>query len=179
MQSNNVLYIRSGAAGLPGPYLEENMAPYKILDQIGDTKPRIILFVQGHTKQSDGANDARGNRRFAVSLGRHGHNLVVTCDMHLQPDDAVPRIMADPVPGNYCYHLVETAPKTMRDLAYRVYYDVFFPFSNIVLMPVADFGGLEQVISFICFWIRRRQLYKLKLRTHFILATKKHLLKDV
>lgn len=144
MQSNNVLYIRSGAAGLPGPYLEENMAPYEILDQIGDAKPRIILFVQGHTKRSDGANDdARGNRRFAVSLRRHGHNLVVTCDMHLQPNNAVPRIIADPVLGNYCYHLVKTAPKTMRDLAYKVYYNVFSPFSNIVSMPVADFSGLE------------------------------------
>ncbi|KAF5120870.1 hypothetical protein E5D57_013206 [Metarhizium anisopliae] len=58
MQPNDLLHIRSSAAGLPGPYLQENMAPYEILDKIGEAKPRTILLIQGHTERGDGFKGA-------------------------------------------------------------------------------------------------------------------------
>ncbi|KAF5136445.1 hypothetical protein E5D57_000207 [Metarhizium anisopliae] len=181
MQPNDLLHIRSSAAGLPGPYLQENMAPYEILDKIGEAKPRTILLIQGHTEQGDSLKGAMRfpYRKFAIALQRQGSNLVVMCDMHKQPGNAIPRIIAGPVPGNYCYHLVQQPPATMTDLAYRVYCDVFALFSDIVLISVADFGGLERVLSFVCSWVLRRQLQKPKLRTHFVVATDKYCLKDI
>ncbi|EFY96524.2 hypothetical protein MAA_08021 [Metarhizium robertsii ARSEF 23] len=181
MQPNDLLHIRSSAAGLPGPYLQENMAPYEILDKIGEAKPRTILLIQGHTERGDGFKGAMRfpYRKFAIALQRQGSNLVVMCNMHQQPGNAIPRIIAGPVPGNYCYHLVQQPPATMTDLAYRVYCDVFALFSDIVLISVADFGGLERVLSFVCSWVLRRQLQKPKLRTHFVVATDKYCLKDI
>ncbi|KAG8422536.1 hypothetical protein J3459_010278 [Metarhizium acridum] len=67
----------------------------------------------------------------------------------------------------------------MAELSYRVYCDVFALFSDMVLVSVEDFGGIEPVLSFICFWIRRRQLQWPKLRTHFVLATTKYSLRDI
>ena len=181
MQSSDLLCIRSSAPGLPGPYLQENLAPYKILDQIGGAKPRFILVLQGNIEGHRFFNDTRqlSSGKFGVRLCRQGRTVLVRCEMHKQPDDAVPRIIAGRIPGHYRYHLVEHPATTMAELSYRVYCDVFALFTDVVLIHIEGFGGLERVLSFICTWIQRQQLQNLALRTHFVLVTSKYTIKDI
>ena len=179
MQFLDLLCIRSKGVGLPGPYIQENMAPYKVFDQLGNNKPRLILLLRGHEQRRDDAKDVGTLRKFTIGLARHGGNIVASCAMHQQPDHAVTRILAVPVPGNYCYHLVENPPQTMANLAYRLYCDVFALFSDIILISVAEFGGLEKVMSFISFWIQRQRLQSIRLRAHFVLVTNQYQLRDV
>lgn len=155
MPPSSLLYLRSGAPGLPGPYLQENLAPYRIMDEMGAQGHKIALAIGGEAKRRFLATSRPLQNDYAVALLKlDRRTLVLDCEMHLQPDSGMPRILGGPRPGHYDYHLVNSPPRTATQLAFGLYCDVFSIFSDLVLIFVADFGGVEQVLSFLCFWMR-------------------------
>jgi hypothetical protein len=172
--NTNLLCLRSGAPGLPRRYLQENIAPYHVLDQMGNVRPLIILAIGGQAKRQL-LPLSRSNRadQFTVQLRRwlDSNKLILDCELHRQTDDNIPRIREGPVPGHYRYHVLQSDRVSTADVAYGVYYEVLVPFSDLIFIFEADFGGLEQALGFLCAWVRRQIVKSFSHRYRIALVT--------
>ncbi|KAJ6440926.1 2-oxoacid dehydrogenases acyltransferase [Purpureocillium lavendulum] len=149
-----LLQLKSNAPGLPGPYLQENLGPYRIMDEVELDKCTVVLAIGGRAKRRQVRLGTTPPGTYAVSLQKLGGNiLVLDCELHLQPEAKVPRIMGGPRRGHYTYHLMRP-PRKASQFAFGLYCDVLAMFSDLVIIFVEDFGGVEQVLRFICFWMR-------------------------
>lgn len=164
------MLLRSSAPGLPGPYLQENLAPYRIMDQMEAHNYNLALTIGGEAKRHFLARGGLPSDNFAISLRNAGpHSVLIDCELHMQPDGAMPRIAGGPRPGRYAYHLTKS-PLRASHFAYGLYCNVFSIFCNPVVIFVADLG-LEQVLHLLCFWIRSARARKNSQRARVILIT--------
>ena len=98
--SCHFLQLRSSAPGLPGPYLLENHAVYQYLRDLGATQLSIIMAIGGAKKRQWLADYAL----LAVDYEENEHSiafaclqddvLLLDCELHLQIDQALPRLKA-------------------------------------------------------------------------------------
>ncbi|KAF5120455.1 hypothetical protein E5D57_001642 [Metarhizium anisopliae] len=172
MAFHELLVLRSGAPGLPGPYLQENMAPYRLLDGIKGSSPNIAMAIGGRTKSRVLGLDEP--RDYAVRLRLLAPDTILAdCDLHLQPLCSAPRIRGGPRPGHYKYHVLEdfTDNDTMQ-IALNVYCDALSHFCDVVLFFVADFGGMMETVRFFSAWIMRakRRTYHSRSRIFIVPA---------
>ncbi|KAL6401317.1 hypothetical protein AUP68_15185 [Ilyonectria robusta] len=96
--SNALLQLWSNAPGLPGPYLQENLAPYpyRQFDEMGTARPRTALAIGGQLKRSltaDLFTSLDHSQEGSVSLAvlDDGQTLWLDCELHLQPETGIPR----------------------------------------------------------------------------------------
>jgi len=149
-----LLQLKSNAPGLPGPYIQENLGPYRILDEAKLDDCTVVLAIGGRAKRRLVPLGMAPQDAYAVSLRKLGGRiLVLDCEMHLQPGTKIPRIIGGPQPGHYTYHLMRP-PRKASQFAFGLYCDVLAMFSDLVIIFVEDFGGAERVLRFICFWMR-------------------------
>ncbi|KJZ72799.1 hypothetical protein HIM_07743 [Hirsutella minnesotensis 3608] len=169
MTSHTLLRLLAGAPGLPGPYLQENLAAYRCLDRLKADRNEIILAVGGFVKRDFFKSRPSQLKDHVVALWQVDDcTVVLDCEMHLQPEGTAPKIRGGPTPGHCRYHCVNTSLGTYR-LALRLYCDVLSVFSDIVLIFVADFEGMGQVISFLCFWMSYAKAKHFPKRSQIIL----------
>ncbi|KAM4062068.1 hypothetical protein HRG_013530 [Hirsutella rhossiliensis] len=112
----------------------------------------LALAIGGEAKRRFLARGGLPLEDFAVSLRKTGPNslrLLIDCELHLQPDSAMHRIVGGPRPGHYAYHLTKS-PQRASHFAYGLYYSILSIFGDPILIFVADFG-VEQVLRFLCF----------------------------
>ncbi|KAH7123410.1 hypothetical protein B0J13DRAFT_455740 [Dactylonectria estremocensis] len=155
--TDSLLQLRSNAPGLPGPYLQENLAPYQLLDAMGKARPRSILAIGGRVKSQYLA------REFSTTLDHHetpsvaltslDHKTIwLDCELHFHQ---MPRIKAkSSIAGCSRLHFLNSAAARVAKIAYPIYTDVLALFSDIILIFVPDFGGLPQVVDFLGNWIK-------------------------
>lgn len=157
--SSTLLCLRSNAPGLPGPFLKENLAPYQLFDDLGKTKVRVILAIGGQTKArylykqwliAPGHNGERSVALAAVD----DRTLLLDCDLHLC-DGKIPRVQGGPHVGASDLHLLKHTTPSTTEIAYSLYIEVLSLFSDIVLISIRDFGGLDEVIEFLCLWLTK------------------------
>ncbi|KAM4063818.1 hypothetical protein HRG_006924 [Hirsutella rhossiliensis] len=140
------------------------------MDQIGAHGYNIALAIGGKAKRRFLARGGLPLDDFAVSLRKASHHtLLFDCEMHLQPDGAMPRIIAGPRRGHYAYHLIKP-PQRASQFAFGLYYNVYSNFGGSVIIFVADFGA-KQVLHFLYFWMRCAKAEHDSRRSRIILIT--------
>ncbi|KAK4119894.1 hypothetical protein N657DRAFT_580763 [Parathielavia appendiculata] len=157
------LDLRSGAPGLPGPYLCEFFSPYRYLDSLGNVCPTIILAVGGQNKRRYMSNhlsvsydDVETNTITLRNLALP-HMLLVDGELHQRNE--LPRIKAGPSPGLYDTHEIKRAPKSAAEISYQIYFDVLAPFSSAVLLFVSDLNGTDVTVDVLAQWAKRMMAF--------------------
>ncbi|KAH7131187.1 hypothetical protein EDB81DRAFT_661041 [Dactylonectria macrodidyma] len=155
--TDSLLQLRSNAPGLPGPYLQENLAPYQLLDAMGKASPRSILAIGGRAKSQYLA------REFSTTIDHHetpsvalaslDHKTIwLDCELH---SHQMPRIKAkSSTAGCSRLHFLNSTAARVAKIAYPIYTDVLALFSDVILIFVPDFGGLPQVVELLSNWIK-------------------------
>ncbi|UNI24844.1 hypothetical protein JDV02_010562 [Purpureocillium takamizusanense] len=124
------------------------------MDEVELDECTVVLAIGGRAKRRLVPLGTTPLGAYAVSLQKlAGGILVLDCELHLQPEAKIPRIIGGPRPGHYTYHLMRP-PRKPSQFAFGLYCDVLAMFSDLVIIFVEDFGGAEQVLRFICFWMR-------------------------
>lgn len=168
------LQLRSSAPGLPGPYLLENHAVYQFLHDLGATKPYLIMAIGGTSKRRWLADYAQ----LAIKYEENEHSVafsclqdnvfLLDCELHLQADQTLPRLKAG-VSREESRALLTFAARQTRDIAFTLYSNLLSYFSGMVLLFVPDFGGVSQVIEFLCAWLGRAMTQGFPTSTRIIL----------
>ncbi|GKU05313.1 unnamed protein product [Fusarium langsethiae] len=174
MAACHFLQLRSSAPGLPGPYLLENHAVYQYLHELGATQPNLIMAIGGAAKRRWLADHAH----LSIHYGEHEHSIafaclqddvfLLDCELHLQTDRALPRLKAG-VAIEESRALLTCAARQTRHIAFCLYSDLLSHFSGMVLLFVSDFGGISQVIDFLCSWFGRAMAHDFPTLTRIIL----------
>ncbi|RSL64912.1 hypothetical protein CEP53_003875 [Fusarium sp. AF-6] len=158
--SKTFLELQSNAPGLPGPYLVENLAPYKILDDLGTAKPKSILAIGSSCKRRFVTSNFfvnHGHRDWSVGLAcQSDDTLLFDCELHLQDNDdqGMPRFQARrPWGGGLNGHVLEHAERGAAHIAYKLYGEVLAPFSDVILVFVPDLG-FGEVVELFCRWFK-------------------------
>ena len=170
MASQDVLKVLSGAPGLPGPYLKELYAPYRIFDRMGNKKPFTVLAITDSKRRLLSGQCPRSTE-FAVRLWAQDHCVVLDCDLHHQEPVATARIKGGPQPGHYHYHELRGSCSPGKQLAYDIYCDVLAPFSDVVLIRVQELGGTQETVRFLCHWMRHLERKKWRTKTRVVLIS--------
>ncbi|KAH8650789.1 hypothetical protein BGZ61DRAFT_487712 [Ilyonectria robusta] len=135
--TDSLLQLRSNAPGLPGPYLQENLAPYELLDAMGKARPRSILAIGGRVKSQYLA------REFSTTLDHHetpsvaltslDHKTIwLDCELH---SHQMPRIKAkSSIAGYSRLHFLNSTAARVAKIAYPIYTDVLALFSDITTL---------------------------------------------
>jgi hypothetical protein len=150
-----LLQVRLNAPGLPGIYLEERLGPYRHLDGMRGLKPKAVTLIGGWLKRQFLATkmgiwaDAHGT----VAASTSGSCLVFDCELHLPSEKEIPRVRAGPVVDNVRRHFIRRPLSRSPGIAYDIYISILSYFSDVVLIFIPDFGGLEPVIRFLVYWM--------------------------
>lgn len=158
--SKTFLELQSNAPGLPGPYIVENLAPYKILDDLGAAKPKAILAIGGSCKSrfltsNFFVNHVHRDRSVGLTC-LPDDTLLFDCELHLQDDDdqGMPRFQARrPWGGGLNGHVLKHAERDAAHIAYKLYGEVLAPFSDVILVFVPDLG-FRELIELFCRWFK-------------------------
>ncbi|SCO03560.1 uncharacterized protein FFB20_12753 [Fusarium fujikuroi] len=150
--------LQSSAPGMPGPYLVENLASYRVLDKMGQRKPRMMLVLGGTRKRQDisSAYSVHGYpKEYSVGIADIGNNtLALDGELHLQGHYHLPRFQEKrPFGGGCLAHILEQGFCRERSIAHEIYANVLSPISDIILIFVPDFG-LHNAIELLCSWMK-------------------------
>ncbi|KAI1841723.1 hypothetical protein JX265_013704 [Neoarthrinium moseri] len=153
------LELRSGAPGLPGPFLLEHRHGYQVLDGQA-AQPRVVLAIGGKIKrrfmrrlQFDSMEKHGG-----VSLRRSHSVLLIDCEMH---DSRLPRVKAGPRVESTLQHHLSTSLSDCSPVhrvarfAHTLYWQSLVPFAPVILLFLEDLGGLPQVTEMLAAWAAR------------------------
>lgn len=168
------LQLRSSAPGLPGPYLLENHAVYQYLHELGALEPNLIMAIGGSLKRrwlADHLNLATKYKEHEYSIAfacLQGSAFLLDCELHLQTQQALPRMKAG-TPMAERMALLNSATRQTQDIASQLYSNMLSHFSGMVLLFVPDFGGISQVINFLCAWVGRAMAQGFPTYTRIIL----------
>lgn len=149
--------LQSSAPGMPGPYLVENLASYRVLDKIGQKKPRMMLVLGGSRKRQHilSAYSVYGYpKEHSVGIADVGDNtLALDGELHLQEHYHLPRFQEKRPFGGGCHaHILEQGFPREGSIAHQIYANVLSPLSDIILIFVPDFG-LQNAIELLCCWM--------------------------
>ncbi|EXM35600.1 hypothetical protein FOTG_00054 [Fusarium oxysporum f. sp. vasinfectum 25433] len=149
--------LQSSAPGMPGPYLVENLASYRVLDKIGQKKPRMMLVLGGARKRQhiSSAYSVYGYpKEHSVGIADVGDNtLALDGELHLQEHYHLPRFQEKRPFGGGCHaHILEQGISREGSIAHQIYANVLSPLSDIILIFVPDFG-LQNAIELLCSWM--------------------------
>ncbi|KAI1181594.1 hypothetical protein F5B17DRAFT_264505 [Nemania serpens] len=153
------LELRSGAPGLSGPFLLENLSALQCFDYDNmNCRPSLIITIGHHHKScfledvfhvySHGTLDTIQIQSLPAADGC----ILLDCQLHQQ--NAFQRVKAGPQPANLILHELKTRPENAEKIAYGLYSQVFSSFADLALVFVSDFGGITNVIKFLCFWAK-------------------------
>ncbi|KAF4448266.1 Patatin-like serine hydrolase [Fusarium austroafricanum] len=150
--------LQSSAPGMPGPYLVENLAPYRFFDQIGQSKPQIRLVIGGACKRqymSSAYLAQRYPKEHGIAIAYGGDNtLILDGELHLKDVNDLPRFQERrPFGGGYNVHILEHRVARSGSIANQIYANVLSPFSDVVLIFVPDLG-LQRAIELLCCWMK-------------------------
>lgn len=149
MESEKLIQLRSSGPGLLGPFLEESMAPYRVLDENLHTPFQILLAIGGRQKASFFSHHIIAN---SVSLWQLSDTcLVLDSELH-QSDGELPRILGGPTPGHYRYHLLNSDQETVCHMAYKLYSKVLSRFAALNMVFVQDMGGMAPTVELLSRW---------------------------
>ncbi|KAK5997515.1 hypothetical protein PT974_02878 [Cladobotryum mycophilum] len=175
MAHHTLLQLRAGGSGLQGPYLQENLAPYKILDQMDIQKPTVIMAVGGQVKRNFLSLFPIGypTEKYTISLtpwpNQH-RRLLLDCELHLQPDDGMSRILGGPQPGHYTYHLLKDSAHRAASIAHYIYTNILPGFCDLVLLFVPDIGGYKGAINYLLHWMQTAMAKGCSTRANVVLV---------
>ncbi|EXL64472.1 hypothetical protein FOPG_19264 [Fusarium oxysporum f. sp. conglutinans race 2 54008] len=149
--------LQSSAPGMPGPYLVENLASYRVLDKIGQKKSRMMLVLGGARKRQhiSSAYSVYGYpKEHSVGIADVGDNtLALDGELHLQKNYHLPRFQEKRPFGGGCHgHILEQGFPREGSIAHQIYANVLSPLSDIILIFVPDFG-LQNAIELLCSWM--------------------------
>lgn len=157
------LDLKSGAPGLPGPYLQEFNAAYRHLDALAETPPRLILAIGGRVKRERLAaistqpyDEVQRGKICLRSLSQSRGLVAIDAELHLKKE--LPRILGGPCPGNYTNHCLGSGLSTPSRIASRLYGEILAPFCDLTVLFVADFHGIENTVSLLVSWVRSAML---------------------
>ncbi|KAF4342952.1 patatin-like serine hydrolase [Fusarium beomiforme] len=150
--------LQSSAPGLPGPYLVENLASYRVLDKMGQKKPRVMLALGGvHKRQHMSSTyfEYGYPKEHSIGIAHVGHNtLVLDGELHLKEHNHLPRFQEKRPFGGGCHaHLLEQGLSRAGSIAYQIYANVLSPLSDIILIFIPDFG-LQDAVKMLCSWAK-------------------------
>lgn len=153
MSAYTLLALRSGAPGLPGPYLEEHLEPYALFDRIGEKTPRILMFIGTTSDVQEvgygAASRDKGQERTVALRQFDSETLCFECMLH--HTTSIPRIKGGYELGSSLHHLMASSDITR--MSWAIYSIVLSRFSDAVVIAVSDFGGFSSVIAFLCFYV--------------------------
>ncbi|KAL7940750.1 hypothetical protein V8C42DRAFT_361749 [Trichoderma barbatum] len=178
MSVQTLFELKASAPGLPGPYLQENTAPYRAVDIIGTKKIQVVTMIGGRGKRTTLSHHFGLNRsstqNYSVALGswpEPNGKIILDCELHLQPDVSIPKLIGGFQPGHLHYHLLQLPSHSVADIAGGLYYNVLPLFSDLVMLFVSDLGGIENVISMLCCWMQKaitdRRQYRVRIALMF------------
>ena len=78
----------AGTAGLPGPYLQENILPYQLLDEIGTAKLTVIIAIGSQNKREFFSSYPKRHLTekctvFLTEYAGFNRALLLDCELHL------------------------------------------------------------------------------------------------
>ncbi|OAA71740.1 hypothetical protein LEL_08975 [Akanthomyces lecanii RCEF 1005] len=149
MESEKLIQLRSSGPGLMGPFLEESMAPYRVLDENSQTSFRILLVIGGKQKANFFGHHIIAK---SISLWQLSDTcLVLDSELH-HSDGGLPRILGGPTLGHHRYHLLNSDQETMCRMAYKLYSKVLSQFADLNMIFVQDMGGMAATVEFLSRW---------------------------
>lgn len=161
MSLHTLIELKASAPGLPGPYLQENLAPYRAIDILETNRLQVVTVIGGLQKRTTILRyfglSRQSAAEYSVALGPQPGNsntMFLDCELHLQPDSSIKKINGGYQPGHLRYHLLQQPVDTAHGLACSFYYNALSLFSDIIVLFVSDIGGLERVIDVLCYWMR-------------------------
>ncbi|KAM7192215.1 hypothetical protein V8F33_008489 [Rhypophila sp. PSN 637] len=168
--------VRSGAPGLPGPYLYESLGPYEHLKKLGNRQPKIILAVGSCYKRqclSDYLAVSYSNiKTKAITFHALAERNMFLVDCELHERHELPRIKAEPSFGFYNTHEFKGMLSGITQIAHEIYFDLLAPFSSAVLLFVSDLGGIDAVTELLANWARRMMIRPSLVRPQVLLLFK-------
>ena len=162
------LQIRSNAADLPGPFLQE----YRNLYQEHRGVYRMVVEIEAHEKRDKDVIPLGDNARYGIRLKRLDNSTVIAdCNIHISHSPE--RIRGGPIPGYLTLHqLYSLSKQTPIQIANRLYGEVIFPLSSIIILPIDGFKSLAEAANILANWMRFSPLLDIKPPPRLLIYTR-------
>ncbi|KAI1325799.1 hypothetical protein F5Y16DRAFT_400981 [Xylariaceae sp. FL0255] len=155
------LELRSGAPGLNGPFLQEDLSAFRNFDRFAESELRFLVAIGDQQKARfledvfylprPPVNSADRIRLRCLPVA----DPCVLADCELHRSQQLQRVKAAPQPGNFIlYELRERRQRDTAELACELYHRVLSPFATAVLVFVSDLGGPSGVLRLLSCWAR-------------------------
>ena len=151
---NTLLSLKTSAPGLPGPFLEENLASYARLEALEDARVKAV-FVLGLEKKDDCLKKYRIQPKNSHSVDIHSansHLLFFDAKIHLQPIGGIGRIAGGPTPVRVRHHHLMEHFKDPKSFGLELYSGVFFSICDAILAFIDDID-IEDFATMLSFWV--------------------------
>lgn len=162
------LQVRSGAARLSGPFLQENRGLYQIYPGA-----QQMVMVVGALADSSGRPDKvlLGDAQYGVWLNKLDDSTVLAhCTLHL--GRTFERIRAGPTPGHLAVHQLQgLSQRPPVEIINRLYGEVLFPLSSVVLVFADYVGGLNPSARAVANWLRFSPLVDIRQPPRLLVST--------
>lgn len=151
-----LLHLRTRATG---PYLQENLNAYKILDQAGQEVLTVVMAIGGQTKRQflavNSADYVMEDYSLSLSQWPSWNNLfLLDCELHLQQSQEAPRT-EEPQFRHCVNHPLKNYISQVESIIGSLYGDIALSFCDLTLIFISDIGGFINAIDVLCRWMYR------------------------
>jgi hypothetical protein len=153
---NTLLQFFPAPAGLQKLYLLENTASYRLLDQMGEKRPSVVMAIGGKEKR-------RFLSRFFINYSMVNNSLALTrwpgqssrllldCELHLSPSaEETPQTTEEY--SQWTHHPLKGVSHNVEVASLGLYRVISSSLSDITLIFVSDIGSINKVVHLLSRW---------------------------
>jgi hypothetical protein len=154
---NTLIHFVPAPAELQRLYLLENMASYRLLDQMGEKRPSVIMAIGGKEKRRFLSNFFMDNFmvNYSLALTRwpgQSSRLLLDCELHLSPKEETPQTIEGCHYSQWIHHPLKGVSHEIEAASLGLYRVISSSLCDITLIFVSDIGGMNKVIHLLSRW---------------------------
>ncbi|KAL7917354.1 hypothetical protein ACQKWADRAFT_325915 [Trichoderma austrokoningii] len=155
---NSVLQFSTASAGLQRLYLLENTASYRVLDQMGEERPPVVMAIGGKEKRRFLSNFFINYLmvNYSLALKRWpGQNskLLLDCELHLSPKEETPQIVEARQHSQWVHHPLKGVSHDVEVASFGLYRIISSNLCDITLIFISDIGSMSNVVHLLSRWV--------------------------
>lgn len=137
--------------------LLENLASYRLLDQMGESKPSVVMAIGGEEKRRFLSNFFKDclmpNYSLALTHWTYQSNrLLLDCELHLSPKEETHQTRDGCQYSQWIHHSLNGVSHDAEVASLGLYRVISSSLCDMTLMFVSDIGSMNKVVHILSRW---------------------------
>ncbi|PTB43827.1 hypothetical protein M441DRAFT_43962 [Trichoderma asperellum CBS 433.97] len=138
-------------------YLLENMASYRLLDQMGEKRPSVVMAIGGKEKKRFLSNFFMDYSmvNYSLALARwpsQSSRLLLDCELQLSPKEETPQTIEGCQYNQWIHHPLKGVSHDVEVASLGLYKVISSSLCDITLIFVSDIGSMKKVVHLLSRW---------------------------